>query len=281
MMVVLPGVTAQIRAASAMKGYCSRPNSAHTDRIFSPASMLRKLSIYKQLLQDGLAFHTLQPLGENSFRVHVFADNTATVAAIDKAATHFGAKVKADKGSGEFIGTTKDTGTDREQRDDAKQAYERVIRDVGNSGALGGHNVGELWKEIRDHWNRSKQRNIKAPGPGYSADARLIDAAIHASNVYDAQRALAENRKSRLMRRRAYARDGRTVERAGAGHDVSDEPRDERGRWTSGAGSSDYETQPRASRKAKPRHIQVIYTLNPAGKEAAEKVAARRSRFMP
>ena len=71
---------------------------------------------------------------------------------------------------------------------------------------------------------------------------------------------------------RAYPRDGRSVERAGgAGHDVSGEPRDERGRWTSGGSSSDYESAGPPSRPDKAQHLQAVYTLNSKGKEAAKK----------
>jgi hypothetical protein len=104
------------------------------------------------------------------------------------------------RGDGEFIGTTKEDGTDREQRDDARKQYERVIRDIAHSGAVEGQDIGKTWDEIRDRWSESEASSgtSKHPGPGYSANARLIDGVIHTSNVYDAQRALAENRKSRL-----------------------------------------------------------------------------------
>ena len=42
-------------------------------------------------------------------------------------------------------------------------------------------------------------------------------------------------------------------------------------RGPSGAGSSDYESTAPSKPESKARHIQAIYTLNPAGKEAAEK----------
>jgi hypothetical protein len=152
------------------------------------------------LLKDGLSFHTLQPVGEKRFRVHVFASDNATVDAVDKASAEFDVIPEYVLGDGEFIGTTKEDGTDREQRDDARKQYEKVIRTIADSGALEGQDIGKTWDEIRDHWSESEAGSgaSKHPGPGYSANARLIDGAIHTSNVYDAQRALAENRKSRL-----------------------------------------------------------------------------------
>ena len=59
-------------------------------------------------------------------------------------------------GDGEFIGTTKEDGTDREQRDDARKQYEQVIRTIADSGALEGQDIGKTWDEIRDHWSESE-----------------------------------------------------------------------------------------------------------------------------
>ena len=209
MMVVSPGApTAQIRAASAMKGYVADQKAvlvfhpAHTGQNFLASFDVegKAVDLHKQLLKDGLSFHTLQPVGEKRFRVHVFASDNATIDAVDKASLEFDAIPEFVRGDGEFIGTTKEDGTDREQRDDARRQYEQVIRTIADSGALEGQDIGKTWDEIRDRWSESEASSgtSKHPGPGYSANARLIDGAIHTSNVYDAQRALAENRKSRL-----------------------------------------------------------------------------------
>ena len=209
MMVVSPGApTAQIRAASAMKGYVADQKAvlvfhpAHTGQNFLASFDVEgnAVDLHEQLLKDGLSFHTLQPVGEKRFRVHVFASDNATVDAVDKASAEFDVIPEYVLGDGEFIGTTKEDGTDREQRDDARKQYEKVIRTIADSGALEGPDIGKTWDEIRDHWSESEAGRgaSKHPGPGYSANARLIDGAIHTSNVYDAQRALAENRKSRL-----------------------------------------------------------------------------------
>ena len=160
----------------------------------------KAVELHEKLLKEGLAFHTLQPVGEKRFRVHVFASDNATVDAVEKASVEFDVIPEFVRGDGEFIGTTKEDGTDREQRDDARKQYEQVIRTIADSGALEEQDIGKTWDEIRDRWSESEAGSgtSKHPGPGYSANARLIDGAIHTSNVYDAQRALAENRKSRL-----------------------------------------------------------------------------------
>ena len=143
--------TAQIRAASAMKGYVADQKAvlvfhpAHTGQNFLASFDVegKAVDLHEQLLKDGLSFHTLQPVGEKRFRVHVFASDNATVDAVDKA-------------SAEFDVTTKEDGTDREQRDDARKQYEKVIRTIADSGALEGPDIGKTWDEIRDHWSESE-----------------------------------------------------------------------------------------------------------------------------
>ena len=57
-----------------------------------------------------MAFHTLQPVGEKRFRVHVFASDNATVDAVGKASVEFDVIPEYVRGDGEFIGTTRKTG---------------------------------------------------------------------------------------------------------------------------------------------------------------------------
>jgi hypothetical protein len=162
-MVVAPGASlAQIRAASAMKGYVADQkavlvfNPSHTGNNFLASFDVtgKAADLHDTLLKAGLSFHTLQPVGADHFRVHVFGQcsDKATIDAIDKASAKFDAIPEFGRGDGEFIGTTKEDGTDREQRDDARKQYERVIHEVAVSGAVEGQNVGDVWNEVRDHW---------------------------------------------------------------------------------------------------------------------------------
>jgi hypothetical protein len=165
MMVVSPGAsTAQVRAASAMKGYIADQKAvlvfhpSHTGRnVLASFDVEGKaVELHEKLLKEGLSFHTLQPVGERRFRVHVFASDNATVDAVEKASVEFDVIPEFVRGDGEFIGTTKEGGTDREQRDDARRQYEKVIRDIADSGAVAGQDIGETWDEIRDHWSESE-----------------------------------------------------------------------------------------------------------------------------
>jgi hypothetical protein len=49
---------------------------------------------------------------------------------------------------GEFIGTTLEGGSDREQRDDARRVYEQTLEKI----SVPGHNVGSIWNDVRDYW---------------------------------------------------------------------------------------------------------------------------------
>ncbi len=205
LMVIAPGAsTAQIRVASAMKGYIAdqkavlvfHPDVKGNDFLASFDVDGKATGIHEKLLKDGLSFHTLQPVGEGRYRVHVYGSDDATIDAVDKASEKFDAVPEFIAGSGEFIGTTKQDGTDREQRDDARQAYDRVIHDAAVSGAVEGQDVGKIWDEVRDHWSAAEASGkSRHPGPGYSASARLINGVIYTASVYDAQRALFENKR--------------------------------------------------------------------------------------
>ncbi len=158
LMLRMPGwSTDAARVALAMKGYIGDQKSA---LLFSPdshgdaflASFPAKGSlgeIHKSLLDSGLQFHTLEPTSGGA-TVHVYGDDQATIDAIKQAA--HGAEVQITSGRGEFIGTTKSDGTDREQRDDALDQYDAIISAAETSPEFSGRDLGETWDEIRDHW---------------------------------------------------------------------------------------------------------------------------------
>jgi GNAT superfamily N-acetyltransferase len=162
MMVTAKGASpAAMRAASAMKGWLADQKAV---LVFHPAKGGKELlahfdvkgdvnQIHADLLKDGVAFHTLEPIGDGKHRVHVYATDNATVEAVRKAAQHNdNASVRFTTGAGEFIGTKLETGSDREQRDDARRVYSETIRQIADSGGLGGRDLNEAWDRIRDHW---------------------------------------------------------------------------------------------------------------------------------
>lgn len=184
MMVVSPGASvAQNRVASAMKGHIADQKAV---LVFNPSKQGNNVlanfdvagkpgDLHDKLLKAGLSFHTLQPLGADRYRVHVFSSDQKTIDAVDKASKEFGAIPEFVRGNGEFIGTTKEDGTDREQRDDAKRQYEQVIHSVANSGDVEGQNVGTVWNEVRNHWGAGSTEGTAnsagSDGPGRARSA--------------------------------------------------------------------------------------------------------------
>lgn len=111
-------------------------------------------NIHEGLLSAGVAFHTLEPHSGygNKTTVHVFGDDQKTLDAVGKVAESYNSRVEVIAGKGEFIGTTNTTGTDREQRDDAKKVYEGVITEIQTSGKLQGRDIGKIWDDVRNNW---------------------------------------------------------------------------------------------------------------------------------
>jgi hypothetical protein len=65
---------------------------------------------------------------------------------VEKAAKRYGATIEARHGHAEFVGTEKQDGTDREQRDDARRVYEGVIQRSGVPGS------SAIWQKLHHRW---------------------------------------------------------------------------------------------------------------------------------
>ena len=251
LLLKMPGwTTGEARVALAMKGWIGDQKSVllftpdHNGSAFVASFKVKGeiASIHKELLGNGLAFHTLEPILGGAV-VHVYGDDQKTVNSIDRAAGANETKAEFIAGDGEFLGTSKSDGTDREQRDDARKKYEAVISEASSGSEFSGRDLGKTWNEIRDRWGRTLSeiklaagliaRDVdfiqdpttgrlegshpqgggsggseggtsggdgkhEHPGAGYSSGAYVKDGVIHTSNVYDAQRALFEDRKVEL-----------------------------------------------------------------------------------
>ena len=143
------------RASLAMKGYLAdqkqvlmfqhADDGAHVMAEFHVPGSLEE--IHGRLLKDGIAFHTLEPDSDGA-TVHVFNDNAAELQRVFTTAESYGSKVTVSRGRGEFLGTQKSEGSDREQRDDARKEYERVISEVAGTRP----HLAETWNYYRDSW---------------------------------------------------------------------------------------------------------------------------------
>ena len=146
----------QLTTAAAMKGHLADQKAilAFLEDAAGPATLFKfhangdLNTIHKGLLEDGVAFHTIEP-DNGGAMVYVADLDGSAQAAVIKAAEQFNATVEHHQGRAEFVGTTKDDGTDRDQRDDARRAYETVI---GKSPIQGSQ---ALWKGILDRWSKA------------------------------------------------------------------------------------------------------------------------------
>ncbi len=111
--------------------------------------------IHKGLLEDGIAFHTLVPT-EHGATV-IVADLDGSMAdAVEKGSERYDAEVGVRFGKAEFIGTTKQDGSDREQRDSARKSYEEIIEQSPVQESR------EVWARVRDQWSKALDASREA-----------------------------------------------------------------------------------------------------------------------
>lgn len=108
-------------------------------------------AIHQQLLQQGLAFHTLVPRAGGA-QVYVVDPDLSQSETVKQAAN--GAEITTNIGRAEFVGTQKQDGSDREQRDDARRVYEEIIQRSPVQGSDG------LWQGVRDRWGASAEQAV-------------------------------------------------------------------------------------------------------------------------
>jgi hypothetical protein len=164
------------RAAAAMKGLLAdqkavllfHPDTHGPDSMFTfdAAGSLDQIS--RALLQNNIMFHTLEPIqlggGKPHSIVHVLnrGHDPALTEAVSRAATQLGGNpVDGHSGTGDFIGATDDTGTDEQQRDEARRAYDAAIQAASQHS---GRDFSAYWQNYSDRW-RTLVGNENAAGP--------------------------------------------------------------------------------------------------------------------
>ena len=117
-------------------------------------------AIHRNLLKDGLAFHTLIPKEGGGATVYVGDLDGESFDKINTAAERYGNdnEIHYEKGHGEFVPpeTEPADGTERQQRDRSREVYESVIAESQVPGAK------DIWKGVSDHWSqRSSQAGYR------------------------------------------------------------------------------------------------------------------------
>lgn len=166
LMVSLRGDPQLIRAAVAMKGHLAEQKAVllfqpdpDGDEHMASFNMKGDLDdIHSKLLDQGLQFHTLEPVDEGA-TVHIYVSDQDTADAVVKASGGPESNLTFTSGKGEFIGTDKSDGTDEEQRNDAKRVYQEVIDQVAGMGQ--GRDIREVWRNANDHWRAATAEEVK------------------------------------------------------------------------------------------------------------------------
>ena len=148
----------KLKVAAAMKAHLANQKQAlifHEDRAGNAKLLSFEApgdleTIHSNLIKDGVAFHTLVPDEDGkSAKVYVVDTDGSALAPTAKAAERYGVTVGYQSGYAEFIGTTKEDGTDNEQRNDARRAYEGIIDQSNVQGA------SAKWAGLRDRWTKA------------------------------------------------------------------------------------------------------------------------------
>jgi hypothetical protein len=147
----------RLRVSGAMKGHLGDQKQVllFRDEANGPAVLYKFAGkgtvqeIHDKLLGQGLAFHTLVPQKEGA-AVYVADLDGSLHDAVAKASGN--ATVEYRFGRAEFIGTQSETGSDREQRDDARRAYEKIIDQSPVPGSQA------VWQRVHHRWGEELTR---------------------------------------------------------------------------------------------------------------------------
>lgn len=114
--------------------------------------------VHEELLKSGVPFHTLVPSAAGTRAIVVDTDGSLAKNVGDYAVSHNTIATRST-GHAEFMGDDEGAGSDAEQRDRARRAYEGVIQ-AGAASRYNGQSVGDIWKGVRDRW-RSQLEAVK------------------------------------------------------------------------------------------------------------------------
>jgi hypothetical protein len=160
----------KLRVSGAMKGWLGDQKQVllFRDEKDGPAVLYKFESpddvhkTHEKMLANGLAFHTLVPHKDGT-TVYIADLDGSLHDSIAKASGK--ADVEYRHGKAEFIGTQSEAGDDRQQRDDARRAYEKIISQSPVQGS------DAAWNRIRNRWGET----LTKPHP-LTADSIMIEA---------------------------------------------------------------------------------------------------------
>ena len=185
----------QVRLSAAMKGHVGdqkqvlafKQNDDGDAVLYNFSAKGSLEDIHQSLLADGVAFHTLAP-SEGGAEVYVVDTDGQAHDAVDRASRRANAPVTYQRGQADFLGSTLEAGTDREVRDDARRAYEKVIAESPVPHGA------EVWAGNGDRWGQAlsaaSQGADRSPEGGAGGGAGLRQAQAAAAEVAEGHQPL-------------------------------------------------------------------------------------------
>lgn len=146
----------QLRLNAAMKGLLGHQKSilifkddlGGPNRLYSFHMDSDIDEAHEQLSKAGLEYHTLVPRRDGVDAIVVDLDGSA-FDPLDKFAEDNNLTVSARNGEAQFIGTSKEDGSDEDQRSDADNTYLKIINEDSSGEA------GRIWSRIHNRWSAS------------------------------------------------------------------------------------------------------------------------------
>ena len=111
------------------------------------------------MLEDG---------GADIYVIYVYGDDDAPCEAVAKGADRYGTRATKETGDGEFLGTEKQDGSDREQRDDARKSYTRIIEEAGD------RRYHEAWSRIHSAYGEALGKKVKGNDAAPPRNGRML-----------------------------------------------------------------------------------------------------------
>jgi len=148
----------QIRTATAMKAHLANQKDAlvfqegeGNQHLYSFQATGSVEKIHQDLLEDGVAFHTIVPTqgGATVYAVDMGDSGEATSQAVAKAAQRYGTTPTDQPGRAEFLVGDNPGTTGQEQRHEAQLAYGRIIKGSGVP------DTDAVWKSIRPTYGQA------------------------------------------------------------------------------------------------------------------------------
>jgi hypothetical protein len=103
---------------------------------------------------------------------------------VGEAAGSYGTQAEVTRGTGEFLGTQLETGSDREQRDDARRVYQEAIATAAHAEELRGRDIQTAWSDLQHHWFAFSGQALRAKHKAIDPTGKTVQVSPLANPEY-------------------------------------------------------------------------------------------------